>query len=72
MQAVQAVQAVQAMQVVQVVLAVLAEGQQDQAGAVPRLKACSRKQEHTIECAREQPDPDQDESIKPASAPISA
>ena len=70
--AMQAVHAVHVMQVVQAVLAVLAEGQQDRAGAVPRLKACSRKQEHTIECAREQPDPDQDESIKPASAPISA
>ena len=71
-QVVQVVQAVQPVQAVQVAQAVLAEGQQDRAGAVPRLKACSRKQEHTIECAREQPDPDQDESIKPASAPISA
>ena len=71
-QAVQAVHAVHAMQVVQAVLAVLAEGQQDQAGAVPRLKACSREQEHAIECAREQPDQDQDESIRPASAPVRA
>ena len=66
------VQAMQAMQAMQVVQVVLAEGPQDQAGAVPRLKACSRKQGHAIECAREQPDQDQDESLRPASALVSA
>ena len=71
-QAMQVVQAVQPVQVAQAVQAVLAEGQQDQAGAVPRLKACSREQEHAIDCAWEQPDQDQDGSLRSASAPVRA